>query len=59
MNMGQGGAGIGVPVQCCTECNKTLINNFSSSRDRKPCELILRMLSHSRVSFLVGINSGE
>ena len=21
MNMGQGGAGIGVPVQCYTECN--------------------------------------
>ena len=20
-NMGQGGTGIGVPVQCCTECN--------------------------------------
>ena len=22
MNMGQGGAGIRVPVQCCTECNR-------------------------------------
>ena len=24
MNMGQGGAGIGVLVRCCTECNITL-----------------------------------
>ena len=35
-----------------------MVNNLSSSGSRNPSSLILRILSRSRVSFLVGTKSG-
>ena len=33
MNMGQGGAEIRAPVQCCTECNNSMENGISNGTD--------------------------